>query len=158
MSERIQKLLEGLATARANLFTAFDQVGERGDEQLYSDGAGWTVRQLATHLMITDRGVANVIRQIAEGGNPIPADYDVNRYNQRSVEKQPDVSIEQAKSAMTATREEFIAWLQALPDEKLDLVARHPLLFDAPLWRFIEIKAIHEQNHADDIQAHLRKS
>ena len=108
--------------------------------------------------MISERGVAKVIQQVAEGGNPIPADYDVDRYNLRSVEKQPDVTVEHAKSAMQVSRAEFTAWLQALPDEKLDNIGRHPQLMDLPVWRFIEIQAIHEQRHASDIEAHLQNA
>jgi uncharacterized protein (TIGR03083 family) len=156
MSERKQQLKAALQQARERLLAALEQIGERSEEQIYTDGAGWTLRQLAIHLLISERGIARVIQGIYNGENPISPDYDVDRYNQRSVEKQADMPLADAIAGLKAAREEFLAWLDAADEAKLEVVARHPLQDHIPLWRFIERQAQHEQMHAEDIERHLR--
>lgn len=156
MSERKEALKEQLTVARQHLLEALALVGARGDEQLYSEGAGWTLRQLAIHLMVTDRGISRVIQQVAEGQNPITAEYDVDRFNHRAVEKNADVTLEQALAGLRQSRTEFLAWLDAVDEDRLDLMGLHPLQITMPVWQFIETQAIHEQGHADDIQRHLQ--
>ncbi len=156
MSERKQQLKAALQQARERLLAALEQIGERSEEQIYTDGAGWTLRQLAIHLLISERGIARVIQGIYNGENPISPDYDVDRYNQRSVEKQADMPLADAIAGLKAAREEFLTWLDAADEAKLDVVARHPLQDHIPLWQFIERQAQHEQMHAEDIERHLR--
>jgi uncharacterized protein (TIGR03083 family) len=155
MSERKQKLKAALQQSREQLMATLEQVGERSEEQIYTDGAGWTLRQLAIHLLITERGIARVIQGIYAGENPIRPDYDVDRYNQRSVEKQAEMPLSEAIAGLRAAREEFLAWLDAADEAKLDVVARHPLQDHIPLWQFIERQAQHEQMHAEDIKRYL---
>lgn len=155
MSERTEKYAQRLASARTRLIDALEKAQPYADAQLYSDGAQWTIRQLAIHVMIADAGVTNIIKQIAIGENPVPADYDVNRYNARSVEKNAGVTIPQALAGMEQSRAHLIAWLSDLDDTVLDKVGRHPLLQDLSLAQFLNVMALHENGHADDVEAFL---
>src|SRR5688572_13660248 len=111
MSERIARIKENLADARAYLNSVLDKVGDRWDSQVYSEGAAWTVKQLATHLMITDKGHNNTIKGIADGNEVIPADFDLERFNRRSVEKRGEVSYDEIRSALATTAAERDTWL-----------------------------------------------
>lgn len=152
-----QTLVSNLASARERIIGLLERAKPHSEEQLYSDGAAWTIRQLATHLMIADRGITMVIQNIASGGNPIPEDYDVDRYNKRSVEKMPDVSIDAAIAAMRDSRADLLAWLEGADEAALTRVGRHPLRFEAPLSRFLEIMALHDHQHADDLEKYLNE-
>jgi uncharacterized damage-inducible protein DinB len=156
MSERIEQLKSMLNESRAALLAAVEQIGDRSEEQIYSDGAGWTLRQLVIHLLITERGIARVIQAAYAGANPITPDYDVDRYNQRSVEKHADMTIAEALAGLHEARQQFLAWLDTVEDAKLDVVTRHPLQDEIPLWQFIERQALHERMHARDIIRHLK--
>ena len=90
MSQHSQELKAALAESRQYLNHVLDQVGERWDTQVYAEGAAWTVGQLAIHLMISDKGQTNTAMAIARGEDLIPADFDLERYNRRSVEKRAD--------------------------------------------------------------------
>lgn len=151
MSERIAQHKEKLAAARAYLNQVFDQVGDRWDTQVYSDGAAWTVRQLATHLMLTDRGHNNMVMAIARGENTIPEDFDLERYNKRSVEKNADVTIDQIRLNLKAYREELNAWLDSIDDATLDREGRHGTLRILSISQILDVVAGHERGHAEDI-------
>jgi hypothetical protein len=152
LSERIQSIRAKLAASRAHLNAVLDQVGTRWDTQVYSDGAAWTVGQLLTHLAISDKGQTNVVAGIADGREVVPADFDLQRYNQRSVEKRADLTVEQARSELAASREQLYVWLDSIDDATLDKQGRHATLQIISIERFLtEMMADHERNHADDI-------
>lgn len=53
---QIEALQDQLAQARAYLLEALSRIGDQADAPIYSEGAQWTLRQLAIHLMIADQG------------------------------------------------------------------------------------------------------
>jgi hypothetical protein len=156
MSERLESRKQKLAESRAKLDAALDRIGTRADEQIYSEGAQWTLRQLAVHLMLADKGHNNMLAHYAEGKEFIPADYDINRYNQRSVDKQAETTVEQARAALAQSRSELLAWFDAQPDDSfLDKTGRHANLKIMTISQIIDVMCGHEINHANDIVAML---
>jgi hypothetical protein len=55
MSQRIESLRQELSEARQYLDSVLDQVGDRWETRVYSDGAQWNVHQLLIHLAIRSR-------------------------------------------------------------------------------------------------------
>ncbi len=150
-SEKIEKLKARLAEARDVLNIVLDQVGDRWDRQVYSDGAGWTVYQLLIHLMISDRGQTRTVQQIAIGEDPIPADFDLERYNRRSVEKSVGVTPEAARAALAESRAELLTWLETVDETALDRQGRHASLNIFSVAQILKMMAIHERDHANDL-------
>ena len=156
MSERLESHKQKLAESRATLNAALDRIDTRGDEQIYSEGAQWTLRQLAIHLMLADKGHNNMISHYAAGKEFIPADYDIERYNKRSVEKQAEVTLEQAREALAQSRRELLAWFDAQPDDSfLDKTGRHANLKILTISQIIDVMCNHEIGHANDIETML---
>ena len=151
MSDRIVKIKENLADARNYLNSVFDQVGDRWDTQVYSEGAAWTVKQLALHLMITDKGHNNTVKGIATGEETIPADFDLERFNRRSVEKRAETSIEEVRSALATTAAERDAWLDTIDDATLDKQGRHGSMHILSIEKIMNVIANHDRDHAADI-------
>jgi DinB superfamily len=151
MTERITKLKENLESARGQLNRVLDAVGERTESQVYSDGVAWNVRQLAIHLAESDRGQSNVVKGIPEGREVIPADFDLERYNKRSVEKRAEMTFEQARESLAANRAEFFTWLDTQADDFLDKQGRHASLRILSAEQILNVMADHERDHANDI-------
>jgi hypothetical protein len=151
MSERIENIKQNLAASRQRLNHVLDHVGDRWDTQVYSEGAGWTVHQLAVHLMITDKGHNNTIRGIAAGEETIPADFDLERYNRRSVEKRAETTIAEVRASLAQTFAERQAWLDSIDDAALDKEGRHGSLRVLTLAQILDVIADHDRDHADDI-------
>jgi len=153
MSERIKQHKEALAAARQHLNEIFDKIGDAWNTQVYSDGAQWTAQQLAIHLMVTDRGHNNMLMAIARGENTVPEDFDLERFNRRSVEKQQDagITMEQVRSNLKATRDELNIWLDTLDEKLLENKGRHGTLRILSISEILDVMAAHEHQHADDI-------
>jgi hypothetical protein len=150
-SQRTQRFKEELAAARAYLNRVLDQVDDRWDVQVYTDGAAWNVHQLVIHLAISDRGQNNQIMQYAEGNEVIPADFDLDRYNKRSVEKRAELSPDEARASLESSRAELVAWLDTVEDAKLDKLGRHASLRVLSVTELLREMVNHERQHTADI-------
>lgn len=151
MSERIETLKHEVSTARQYLNAVLDQVGDRWDTPVYSDGARWNVRQLVVHLSIADHGLNNQIMNIAEGREVIPEDFDLERYNQRSVEKRAEMTVEEALANLDASRKALIEWLDSVDEAKLERTGRHASLRILSVEELVHVVADHDRGHASDI-------
>jgi DinB superfamily len=151
MSERIERIKADLASARQHLEHILDAVGDRWDTQVYSDGAGWTVKQLAVHLSDADRGTNGQIMGIAAGREVIPADFDLNRYNKRAVEKRIEMSVEDVRKSLDTTRAELLTWLDTIDDATLNKKGRHATLQILSITEILDVMVAHERGHANDI-------
>ncbi len=147
----IAELKQELADARAYLNRVLDGVGNRWETQVYQDGAAWNARQLLTHLAISDNGQTNTVMALAEGHELIPPDFDLERYNKRSVEKRADLLPEQARQQLAETRAKLDAWLENLPESALSMKGRHGSLRTLTIAEFLRVMADHERGHAGDI-------
>ena len=129
MNEKIEQHKQKLSASREYLNDAFDKVGERWDEQVYSDGAQWTIRGLAIHLMLADKGHNRMVMGAAVGENIIPEDYDIERFNKRSIEKRAEVSVDEIRAALATSREELLIGL------KLSMILFWKKSDDMPHWK-----------------------
>jgi hypothetical protein len=158
-SERVQQHLDRLEKMRAKLDTILDTVPEHlWDTKLYSDGAQWTLRQLVIHLMISDRGQNSIVKGVVGGKEVIPADYDLERFNKSSVQKQAETSVPDARASLKVTRADLVNWLKDVEDEALDKQGRHATLKVLTVGQMLNVMAMHESAHADDIERFVKEN
>src|SRR5579871_3905277 len=141
----VETLKMELADARVYLNHVLDQVGDRWDTQIYSDGAAWNARQLLIHLAISDMGQTNSVMAIAAGQDNIPADFDLDRYNKRSVEKRADMTPAEARQMMVEARAKLNDWLDTVDEATLSKRGRHGSLNIYTVAEFLHVMADHER-------------
>lgn len=150
--ERIELLKKRLNAAQAAMDAVFDEVEGRWEMQVYHDGPAWNVRQIAIHLAETERGLFDQMRSIVEAGaSTVPDDFDIDRYNQRSVEKRASMTSGEARAAQKAERSALIAWLDTLSAADLEKTGRHPAIGIIPIDMYIRVIARHQKDHTADI-------
>ena len=156
LTERINTLQAHLQTTRTRLDEVLDQAEGREDEQLFADGAQWTIRQLAIHLALAQPGLQRQAMGFAKGEEIIPIDFDINRYNQRSVEKRAEMTFAEARHQLNQDRLELVNWLNSIEDEAiLDKGGRTSLLDVLTVAQMMERIGNHEVEHAEQIAAYL---
>jgi hypothetical protein len=151
MSQRIESLRQELTEAHQYLNSVIDKIGDRWMVQVYSDGAQWNVRQLLIHLAISHQGLNNQAMGVAEGREVIPADFDINRYNRRSVEKRAEMTIDEARASLKESHVALLAWLDATDETALNYSGRHASLRILSVEEIVRNIADHERGHAGDI-------
>jgi hypothetical protein len=152
MSERIEQLKSDLVASREYVNHVLDNVGDRWETQVYSEGAAWNVRQLLVHVSVSDKGLNGQAMGIAEDKEMIAADFDLELFNRRSVEKRAEMSVEEARTNMEKSRKDLLAWLDGITDESvLDKEGRMAALEIMSVERLVKHIAHHEKTHAEDI-------
>jgi hypothetical protein len=148
---RKQQAKQKLLASRHYWDNVLNQVGNRWDTQVYSDGLQWTVIQVVRHVADADLGHNRQLMNIAEGNDIIPADFDIERYNKRVTEKTAEKTVEQCRENMNNQRTELLTWLDDLDESKLDSKGRHASLRILSVEEIIDVLANHERDHAQDI-------
>jgi hypothetical protein len=155
MSERIEKIVSRLKSSREYWDSVIEKVDDRWESQVYTDGLGWTVRQLVNHVADADKGHNLQVMNIAEGKDLVPPDFDLERYNKRVTEKTAEKTPEQSLTEMATQRQALYDWLYTIDESVLDKVGRHATLNIFTIEQFLKILSNHERDHAQDIAAIL---
>lgn len=149
---RIQAIKDNLNDSLAYLNDVLAHADGHWEAPIYSDGAAWNLRQLLIHIGIAEKGMLGQVQRITGGEEGVPADFDLERYNRRSVEKRADMTAEQARAAIDEAQAEIFAWLDSVDDEvTLDLEGRHGSLMILSVERILLELGNHRRNHAQDI-------
>jgi uncharacterized damage-inducible protein DinB len=148
---RIAHIKQKLAEARQQLDQVLDAAAAQQDVVVFSDGQGWTVRHLAVHLADADQGNSRQVMGIAAGQEVIPPDFDIDRYNRRTIEKRGAMTFAEARAALAASRAGLLAWLDTADDAALDAQGRHATLKIMSVADILDLMAAHERMHAADI-------
>ena len=151
MSEQVTQLQDKLTESRAYLDSILAQVADRWDVPVYSDGLEWTVRQIVLHLADAEKGHNLQVRNIAEGRDIIPEDFDLERYNRRQTEKSAERTLESALHELETHRQELMDWLFTIDENLLAAKGRHATLKIMTVDEILETLVQHERTHADDI-------
>jgi hypothetical protein len=153
---RQETIVSELTRARARLHHIL--AGAKGDDwdrQVQDEDQHWTVRQVVIHLTDAQRGMFGQMRKIAAGEEAIPADFDLNRWNRRTVEKNADKIIEELLMQLASDHDALKAFVTGLTDAELDRRGRHSSLEIMSVEEIARLVASHEMMHAETIAAAL---
>ncbi len=162
MTDRKQAIREQLAATRAPLMALAERLNAAGpaawETRVQGDDGRWTARQVFAHLSASEAGQLKTLQGIADGGEGVPAGFDLDRWNNRTVEKQADRSGPDLVAALQASRRDLLATLDALTPEQLDRAGRHgrgdTVTVESIFYRIGE----HEQEHVNLMERVLKKA
>ncbi len=124
--------------------------------EVYTEGATWSVRNVLSHFVTSERGLLKLFEQIRQGGAGSSDDFSIDRYNAAQQEKtrnlEPTELLEQYKSV----RANSIAWVSGLKAEELEIRGRHPFMGQTVLREMIKMLYLHNQLHYRDIRKALK--
>ena len=120
--------------------------------KVYTEGAVWTVRNVLSHFVTSERGLVKLFEQIRQGGEGVAQDFSIDFYNARQQEKTkeltPQVLLEQYKSV----RANSVAWVLGLKEADLEITGRHPFLGTTTMREMIKMLYLHNQIHYRDLK------
>lgn len=125
------------------------------EQQIYTEGAGWSVRQVLAHLLAAEIAFQLLIEAICSGGEGAPEDLDLNAYNEKRVRGLDEQTPEQLLEAFAQAREVTAGQVAGLQPEDLERSGRHPFLGLAPLEEMIKLIYRHNQVHQREIRRGL---
>ena len=126
---------------------------EQWQAPVYSDeGAEWRVIDVVRHVADSERGMTALMAQVQAGGEGVPADFDLTRWNRRVVAKLQDKGPAELLAGMSANREALFAFIDTLADDDWAKQGRHASLRIMTIEEVCHLIADHEALHLANIR------
>lgn len=153
MSDLKENIREKLMLSRQNLLAVIENMDEeQWTKAVFADSAEWSVGDLLRHLTDAERGMTALMSQIRQGGEGVPADFDLARWNKSRVARLRDKSPAGLLTDLTTNRSQLLALLDSLEPEDWAKQGRHGSLQIMSIEQIFNIIADHERSHANDIR------
>ncbi len=117
-----------------------------------SEDARWTVADIVRHIVSAEKGMIGLIQQFQQGNDPVPADFDLARYNQRSVQKSQELSPPDLLAALNDNHMRLLQVIEGLAPEDWQKKGRHGSMRILTIEEVCQVIADHDATHLADIQ------
>ena len=156
MSEIIE-LAEKLRSEGDKIFSIFSALtDEEWDQQVYTEGATWTIRNVLAHFVTSERGLLKLFEQIRQGGAGAAADFSIDRYNAAMQERTKAAAPQELLEQYKEIRAKVITWVSGLKESELEITGRHPFLGQTVIREMIKMLYIHNLTHYRDMKKALK--
>ena len=120
--------------------------------KVYTEGTVWTVRDVLSHFVTSERGLVKLFEQIRSGGTGVPDDFSIDRYNASQQEKTKELRPHELLEQYSTVRTNSVAWVSGLEESDLEITGSHPFLGQTTLREMIKMLFLHNQIHYRDIK------
>jgi hypothetical protein len=153
--EKKETIKEKLTAVRAETVRVLSgMTEEQWHAPVYSDeGAAWRAIDVVRHVVDSERGMTAQMAQFQAGGEGVPPDFDLERWNRRVVAKQQNKGPADLLADMAANRQALFAFIDTLADEDWSKQGRHASLHILSIEQVCHLIADHERNHIGELAA-----
>jgi hypothetical protein len=123
---------------------------------VYTEGAVWTVRNVLSHFVTSERGLVKLFEQIRQGGAGAADDFSIDRYNASQQEKTKELTPRELLEQYKSVRADSVNWVLGLQESDLEKIGRHPFLEQTTLREMIKMVYLHNQIHYRDLKKALK--
>lgn len=156
MSE-ITELAEKLRSEGEKFYTLFSNLSDdQWRQEVYTEGTTWTIRNVLSHFVTSERGLIKLFEQIRLGGAGAADDFSIDRYNAAMQEKTREATPQEMLEQYKQVRANSIAWVSGLNESELEIVGRHPFLEMTTIREMIKMLYIHNLTHYRDMKRALK--
>jgi hypothetical protein len=115
------------------------------------EGAEWRARDVLAHVAVSEAGQLGQITRLLEGGVTVPDDFDLARFNRRSVQKQAEVSEAELLGVIERDYAKVLSALEAVAEADLDMAGRHARGDTITVGQFFHRVTEHRRQHAEQV-------
>jgi DinB superfamily len=157
MSDRKDKLRQTIQADDAASMAIFKRLSpEQWNQPVPSDeGAEWKARDVLNHVTISEGGQLTVIQRVLAGQGGVPDDFDINRYNRRSVQKQAERTVDDMLAGLEHDHAQVLGALDAVSEADLDKTGRHARGDTLTVEQFFHRITEHRRQHAQELARNL---
>jgi hypothetical protein len=157
MSERKDKLRQTIQADDAASMAIFERLtAEQWSQPVPSDeGANWKARDVLSHAATSESGQLIVIQRVLAGQGGAPEDFDVTRYNRRSVQKQAERTVDDLLASLAQSHAQVLAALDTVSEADLDKTGRHARGDTLTIEQFFHRITEHRRQHAEELAHNL---
>jgi hypothetical protein len=156
MSE-ITELAEKLKSEGDKFISIFSGLTDaQWNQEVYTEGTTWTIRNVLSHFVTSERGLLKLFEKIRQGDGGSPDDFSIDRYNAAMQERNKDAIPQELIEQYQQVRASAIAWVSGLNQSELEITGRHPFLGHTAIRDMIKMLYIHNLNHYRDMKKALK--
>ena len=124
--------------------------------EVYTEGTTWTVRNVLSHFVTSERGLVRLFEQIRQGGAGAADDFSIDRYNASQQEKTKELTPHELLEQYKSVRADSVKWVLGLKESNLEITGRHPFLEQTNLREMVKMLYLHNQIHYRDLKKALK--
>lgn len=121
----------------------------------YSEGSEWQIIDILRHVADSERGMIGLMALIKDGGEGVPADFDLARWNQRVVSKLSEKGPRELLDGMAENRVALFAFIDGLESDDWEKKGRHGNMTIMTIEEICHLIADHEVLHLSGIREAL---
>ena len=120
MSE-LNDLADKLKTEGDKFFALFASLtDEQWQTEVYTEGETWTIRNVLSHFVTSERGLLKLFERIRTTGEGSAEDFSIDRYNAAQQQKTRELSPQELLEKYKASRSNAIMWTLSLSETDLE--------------------------------------
>lgn len=153
MSERKDQLRTHLESRHAETWPVLQSLStdDLSVTVYLNDDQTWTVKDLIGHLADGERGNLGQVQRLVAGGQTVPEDFDLDRWNRSAVRKSGKLQPDELLTSIAEHYQMALDFLAGLDDDQLDLVGRHSSGEMLSAEGFLRRMVDHRAEHVADI-------
>ncbi len=128
---------------------------EQWQAVIYTDGMTWTIKDILAHQISAEGEFQYYGRDVLNGGEGAPEDFNLNAFNNREVVAKADRTPDQLLADFHATRQATIELVAEIRDDQWALRGRHPFFGMIGVEDMFKLIYRHNMLHARDIRKML---
>lgn len=122
---------------------------------VYTEGTVWTVRNVLSHFVTSERGLVRLFEQIRLGGAGAADDFSIDRYNAGQQEITKELTPLELLEEYKSVRADSVDWVSGLQESDLEKTGRHPFLGQTTIREMVKMLYLHNQIHYRDLKKAL---
>jgi len=122
---------------------------------VYTEGTIWSVRNVLSHFVTSERGLVKLFEEIRQGGAGAAEDFSIDRYNARQQDKTHELTPPELLEQYKSVRANSVTWVLSLQESDLEITGRHPFLGPTTIREMIKMLYLHNQIHYRDLKKAL---
>jgi len=123
--------------------------------EIYGDYGGVMKEDVLAHLAVSEGGQLGQINRCLAGEKPVPDDFDLTRFNRRSVQKQADKSVADMLREIETAHAQVLELLDKVSEADFDKSGRHARGDILTVEQFFIRTTEHRREHAEQLQRTL---
>lgn len=157
MSSRKDSIRQTVLADHAACMAILNRFTPEQWEQLVpsEEDAPWKARDVLAHIAVSEGGQLGQLQRCVKGEVTVPEDFDLRRFNRRSVQKQADRAVADMLNEIETGHAQVLAALDAVAEADLDKKGRHARGDILTVEEFFTRITDHRRQHAEELKRAL---
>jgi uncharacterized damage-inducible protein DinB len=156
LDEDLAHIQKRLAKEGEKIFAFFESLSQSDwDQQVYTTGSCWQVRQVLAHFISAERAYQHAIQDVIKGGRGTSENLDINRFNETETPLLSQQPLPYLLATLRKTRLETLQITRTLDESDLRRSAGHPWFGEKEVGWYLKLLYRHQSMHLYDVRKAL---